>query len=133
MKQNFSQNLDNVRIDKWLWAARFFKTRQLAIKALKTGKVSLKKQNCKPATTIKIGDMLLIKKGYHETEVEILGLSENRGPAPVAQQLYRETEHSKNQREKESQLRAAQPKIQFDLRKPDKRDVRSHRALKRGD
>lgn len=133
MKQIFDLDADKVRIDKWLWAARFFKTRQLAVKALKTGRASLNKRSCKPSTTVKIGDKLLIKKGYHEVEVEVLKLSETRGPAPIAQQLYAETEHSKEQRERVSQQMAAQPKIDFDPRKPDKRDVRSHRALKRGD
>lgn len=133
MKSAVNNSLEKVRIDKWLWAARFFKTRQLAVKALKTGKVSLNKQNCKPASTVKLGDLLTIKRGYHEMQVEVLGLSENRGPAPVAQQLYLETEESKRQRDKVSQQVAAQPKIEFDLKKPDKRDVRSHRAIKRGE
>ncbi len=133
MKREFDTAPDKVRIDKWLWAARFYKTRQLAIKALKTGKVVLNKQNCKPASMVKIGDKLLIKRGFHEMEVDVLGLSETRGPAPIAQQLYSETEASKEQRKKVSQQIAAQPKIDFDLRKPDKRGVRSHRALKRGD
>jgi len=133
MKQGANFNSDKVRIDKWLWAARFYKTRQLAVKALKTGKVTLNKQNCKPASTVKVGDLLLVKRGYHEMELEILGLSENRGPAPIAQGLYSETEHSKQTRDKVSQQVAAQPRINFDMRKPDKRGVRTHRALKRGD
>lgn len=133
MKHRKNTKLDKVRIDKWLWAARFYKTRQLAVKALKTGKVSLNKQNCKPATMVKLNDTLLIKHGHHEMEVEILDLSENRGPAPVAQQLYQETSTSKQRRTEISQQIAAQPRIEFDLKKPDKRSVRSHRALKRGE
>ncbi len=124
---------DKVRIDKWLWAARFFKTRQLAVKALKTGKISINRQNCKPASTVKTGDLLLIKRGLHQLEVKINALSEQRGPAPVAQQLYEETSDSEAQRKKITAEIAAQPKIDFDQRKPDKRSVRSHRALKRGD
>lgn len=132
MKQKADQALQKVRIDKWLWAARFFKTRQMAVKALKTGKVSLNNQNCKPASVVKVGDLLTVKRGYHEMQVEVLDLSENRGPAPIAQKLYLETEQSKHERDKVSKLVAAQPKIDFDLKKPDKRDVRSHRAVKRG-
>ncbi len=132
MKQKSGPSTPKVRIDKWLWAARFFKTRQLAVKALKTGKVSLNNQSCKPASVVKVGDILTVKRGYHEMQIEVLDLSENRGPAPVAQQLYLETEQSKQEREKVSKLVAAQPKIDFDLKKPNKRDVRSHRAAKRG-
>ncbi len=124
---------DKVRIDKWLWAARFYKTRQLAVKAVETGKVSLNKQSCKPASTVKEGDILAIKRGYHDMQVVVLGISEQRGPAPIAQQLYDETQASKENRDKVSQQMAAQPKIDFDVRKPDKRSVRTHRALKRGE
>lgn len=133
MGYSTNNELNKVRIDKWLWAARFFKTRQLAVKALKTSKVSLNGQNCKPASTVRVGDLVAVKRGFHETEVEILLLSENRGPATVAQTLYSETENSKSSREKVSQQIAAQPKISFDTRKPDKRGVRTNRALKRGD
>ncbi len=124
---------DKVRIDKWLWAARFFKTRQLAAKAVKTGKISVNQNNCKPATTVKIGDTLRIRRGLHDMEVEIVELSEKRGPAPVAQALYRETQHSISERKRMAEQAAAQPRINFDAKKPGKRDVRSHRALKRGD
>jgi ribosome-associated heat shock protein Hsp15 len=124
---------ERVRIDKWLWAARFYKTRQLAIKALKNSQISLSKQSLKPATNVKIGDQLTIKRGLHQLEVEILGLSEKRGSATLAQTLYRQTAASitKNQALKE-QL-ASQPKVDIDRRKPDKRGVRSHRAVKRGE
>ena len=128
-----SQDLDKTRIDKWLWAARFFKTRQLAVKALKTGKVSINRQSCKPASMVKIGDTLNVKRGLHEMEIDVLELSEQRGPAPAAQRLYQETEASIQRRARLSAEIAAQPKIDFDRRKPDKRGVRNHRALKRGD
>jgi ribosome-associated heat shock protein Hsp15 len=128
-----NSSLERVRIDKWLWAARFYKTRQLAIKALKNSQIDLFKQSLKPATNIKVGDILSIKRGLHQLEVEVLGLSEQRGSATIAQTLYRETAASiaSNQARKEQQ--AAQPKIDIDRRKPDKRGVRSHRAVKRGD
>ena len=105
------KNLTSVRLDKWLWAARFYKTRQLAIKALKNGKVSLNKQGSKPSTNVKISDYLTIKSGLFEKEIKVLDLSERQ---TLKEQL------------------AQQPKIDIDRRKPDKRGVRSHRALKRG-
>lgn len=76
---------------------------------------------------------MLVKRGYLEMQIEILELSENRGPAAIAQTLYSETENSKAQRKKMSDTIKSQPKIEFELRKPDKRGVREHRALKRRD
>lgn len=125
--------LDRLRIDKWLWAARFYKTRQLAIKALKNSQVMLRKQTLKPATTICVGDIISIKRGFHFLEVEVLGLSEQRGPASIAQQLYRETPHSIALNKERKEQLAAQPKINIDRRKPDRRGIRSHRAMKRGE
>ena len=124
---------ERVRIDKWLWAARFYKTRQLAIKALKNSQINLKNQSLKPATNVKIGDLLTIKRGIHEMEVEILELSEQRGPAKVAQTLYQETDNSIKANQELKEQIAAQPKIDIDRRKPDRRGVRSHRAVKRGE
>ena len=124
---------ERVRIDKWLWAARFYKTRQLAIKALKNSQINLKNQSLKPATNIKTGDLLTIKRGIHEMEVEILELSEQRGPAKVAQTLYQETDNSIKANQELKEQIAAQPKIDIDRRKPDRRGVRSHRAVKRGE
>ncbi len=124
---------DRVRIDKWLWAARFYKTRQLAIKALKNSQIGLRKQTLKPATNIKIGDILTIKRGFHQQEIEILGLSEKRGSATIAQGLYQETPESVASNKRLKEQLAAQPKIDIDRRKPDKRGVRSHRAVKRGE
>ena len=125
--------LERVRIDKWLWAARFYKTRQLAIKALKNSQIGLLKQTLKPATNIKVGDILTIKRGLHQIEIEILALSEKRGSASIAQQLYKETPISIANNKKLKDQLAAQPKIDIDRRKPDKRGVRSHRAIKRGE
>lgn len=125
--------LERVRIDKWLWAARFYKTRQLAIKALKNSQIGLRKQNLKPATNISVGDLLTIKRGIHEMEIEVLELSEQRGPAKIAQTLYRETSASIDANRTLKEQIAAQPKIDIDRRKPDKRGIRSHRAVKRGE
>lgn len=124
---------DRVRIDKWLWAARFYKTRQLAIKALKNSQISLPKQSLKPSTNIKIGDFLTIKRGVQQIEVEILGLSEKRGSATLAQMLYAETKQSIKANQDLKEQLASQPKVEVDRRKPDKRGVRSHRAVKRGE
>jgi ribosome-associated heat shock protein Hsp15 len=128
-----NSSFERVRIDKWLWAARFYKTRQLAVKALKNSQVSLVKQSLKPATNIKIGDLLTIKRGLHQLEIEILALSENRGSATVAHTLYRQTAASIAKNEELKDQLAAQPKVDVDRRKPDKRGVRSHRAVKRGE
>lgn len=124
---------ERVRIDKWLWAARFYKTRQLAIKALKNGQVTLPKQTLKPSTNIKVGDFLTIKRGLHSLEIEILGLSEKRGSAIIARALYVETQASVAASQQLKERLASQPKIDIDRRKPDKRGIRSHRAVKRGE
>lgn len=124
---------NSVRADKWLWAARFYKTRQLAIKAIKNGQISLNDQASKPASNIRTGDCLRIKSGLYEKEIDVLSLSEKRGSAAVAQTLYSETPNSVAKRQALKEQLAQQPKIDIDRRKPDKRGVRSHRALKRGD
>jgi len=128
---NFSS--ERVRIDKWLWAARFYKTRQLAIKALKNSQIGLAKQILKPSTSIKVGDIVTIKRGIHQLEIEILELSEKRGSATIAQTLYQETAESISRNKQLKEQLAAQPKIEIDRRKPDKRSIRSHRAVKRGE
>lgn len=94
-----------VRIDKWLWAARFCKTRSLARDLVNSGKVSVDGQRCKPSKTISVGQIVKAPRGYDIYEVEVLGLSENRLSAPLAQALYRETEASVARREKEAELR----------------------------
>ena len=83
-----------VRIDKWLWAARFYKTRALARQAIETGKVEVGGQRAKPSRSVRIGDALVVVRGDERFEVEALGLSDVRGPASVAQALYRESEAS---------------------------------------
>ena len=94
-----------VRIDKWLWAARFFKTRGLAQTALDHGRVLLGEARVKPAHLVRVGDSLNITAGERIFEVEVLGLSDVRGPAPVAQQLYRETVASVTRRAEEAERR----------------------------
>lgn len=89
---------DTVRLDKWLWAARFFKTRSLATDAIDRGKVRLNGAHVKPAHSAKIGDKLDIDNGATEWTVEVRGLSDKRGSAPVAQALYAETAESISKR-----------------------------------
>ncbi len=125
-KKSAPQNSDNIRIDKWLWAARFYKTRSLATEAVKGGKVHLNDQRVKPSHTVDIGHSIRIKKESIEQTVIIKALSEKRGPATVAQTLYEETEQSIELREKRSQERKAQyaGMPQYESRRPNKKDRR---------
>ena len=86
--------MDGTRIDKWLWAARFFKTREQASKACEMGRIESNGLRAKPAREVRAGDMLRIKNEAAEWEIEVLALSHQRGPASIAQTLYRETEAS---------------------------------------
>jgi ribosome-associated heat shock protein Hsp15 len=96
-----------VRIDKWLWAARFFKTRTLAARACDLGRIQSNHQPAKPAREVHVGDMLQVKTEGGDFEIEVLLLSEMRGPAAVAQTLYRETEASRELRAKVAAERKA--------------------------
>lgn len=96
----YHECMTGVRLDKWLWAARFYKTRSMAAHACELGRVECNKQPAKPAREIHVGDMLRIRTEGGEFEVEVLLLSDVRGPAPVAQTLYRETEQSREARAK---------------------------------
>jgi len=93
-----NDNQEKVRIDKWLWAARFFKTRSLASEAISGGKVHINQSRIKPSRLLQVGDMVSISKGPYKTIVEVLQLSDKRGPAKVATLLYNETEESLQQR-----------------------------------
>lgn len=116
---------DSVRVDKWLWAARFFKTRSLATKAATGGKVFLNGQRTKPSKGVVVGDELTIHKGQVEQIVTILDLSSRRGPAVVAQALYRETEQSIQKREEQRQERSLFYAGQtMPAKRPGKRDRR---------
>jgi ribosome-associated heat shock protein Hsp15 len=115
----------SVRIDKWLWAARFFKTRALAARACDLGRIHSNQIQAKPARDVRQGDLLQIKTEAAEFEVEVLLLSEMRGPAAIAQTLYRETEASRTRR---LELAAAQKALQqlegAPAIRPSKRDRR---------
>lgn len=99
--------MTGVRADKWLWAARFFKTRSLAAHACELGRIQSHNQPVKPAREVHIGDLLQIRTEGGDFEVEVLLLNEVRGPAPVAQTLYRETDSSRELRMKMAEERRA--------------------------
>ncbi len=117
--------MTGVRMDKWLWAARFFKTRALAAKACELGKIESHNQFVKPAREVRVGDMLRIKTEGGDFQVEVLALSEVRGPAAVAQTLYRETEESRTQRQKIKEERKLMNVYSpAPIKRPSKRDRR---------
>jgi ribosome-associated heat shock protein Hsp15 len=117
--------MDGTRIDKWLWAARFFKTRELASKACEMGRITSNGVRAKPAREVRAGDRLQIKNGAAEFEIEVLALSQQRGPAPVAQTLYRETEASAESRRKAAEERRLLGPVDFPPpKRPSKRDRR---------
>jgi ribosome-associated heat shock protein Hsp15 len=118
--------MTGTRIDKWLWAARFFKTREQASKACEMNRITSNNHAAKPAREVHIGDMLHIKNEGGEFEIEVLALSQQRGPASVAQTLYRETEESKEARRKAAEERKLLGPIAYTApsRRPSKRDRR---------
>jgi len=113
-----------LRIDKWLWAARFFKTRALAARACELGRIEYNRQPAKPARDIRAGDMLRIKNDSGEFEVEVIALSEMRGPAAVAQTLYRETDASREARIRVAEEKKFQPYFEAPQGRPSKKDRR---------
>ncbi|MBD9367643.1 RNA-binding S4 domain-containing protein [Xanthomonas sp. XNM01] len=119
-----------VRLDLWLWAARFFRTRSLAKQAVETGKVDVAGQRAKASRGVRVGEMLQITRGEETFEVQVRGLSDVRGPAPVAQALYEETEASRALREQQRlQRAAARDGYRPPEHKPDKRARRLIQAL----
>jgi ribosome-associated heat shock protein Hsp15 len=114
-----------IRVDKWLWAARFFKTRSLATDAIDHGRVKLNGLKIKPAKTIQCDDLLDIDNGSSQWQVKVIGLSGQRGSATLARQLYTETEESIKTREQEAMRRALFPEPSADIKgRPTKRDRR---------
>jgi ribosome-associated heat shock protein Hsp15 len=115
----------SVRIDKWLWAARFFKTRSLAARACELGRIQSSQQPAKAAREVRIGDVLHVTNDGGDFEIEVLLLSETRGPASIAQTLYRETNASRELREKVAAERKAMREFeQLPAARPSKRDRR---------
>ncbi len=119
------ENGEKIRLDKWLWAARFFKTRSLAIEAVSGGKVHLNGARTKPAREIDIGDKLTIRRGPYEWTVVVRALSLRRGPASAATLLYDETEESKQNREEAvSEIRAQEWRSPHTKSRPSKKNRR---------
>jgi ribosome-associated heat shock protein Hsp15 len=117
--------MTGARMDKWLWAARFFKTRSLAARVCGLGRIESNGQPAKASREVRVGDLLGIKNDGGDFQVEVLALSEIRGPAAVAQTLYRETEASRELRLRLAQERKAMPHSEgFREGKPSKRDRR---------
>lgn len=114
-----------MRIDKWLWAARFFKTRSLAAQAVDSGKVLWQGERCKPARELKVGEYLTVRAGEVEWMVRIEVLSDKRGPAPVAQTLYAETPESRQRREEALAMHKMRREPAREIKgRPTKRDRR---------
>ena len=117
--------MDGVRMDAWLWAARFYKTRNLAKKACELGRIQTNGNLAKAAREVRVGNMLRVINEGGEFEIEVLGLSDMRGPAPEAQKLYRETEASKEMRQKAAAERRASREFEvLPPSRPSKRDRR---------
>jgi ribosome-associated heat shock protein Hsp15 len=125
-----TETVASVRLDQWLWAARFFKTRSLAKQAIETGRVDIDGQRAKASRAVRVGDRLGITRGDELFEVDVVALSTLRGAAPVAQALYAETEASIRARSEARALRAAQRDgFRPPENRPDKRARRLIRAL----
>src|SRR5262245_55836324 len=118
--------MDSVRLDKWLWAARFFKTRSLATDAIAGGKVDVNGDRAKPAKAVKPGDKIRLRSGPYEHILIVKELGERRGPASVAQSLYEETEASRTERERlAAQLKMAPATFVYEEKgRPTKKDRR---------
>jgi ribosome-associated heat shock protein Hsp15 len=123
---------ERVRLDRWLWAARFFKTRALASEAVDGGKVHLNGERVKAAHVVRPGDRLEIRRGLERLEVVVKALAEQRGPAAVAQQLYEETAASRAQREAEAERRRLTMPTPRPSGRPDKRSRRQIIRFSRG-
>ena len=120
-----------VRIDRWLWAARFFKTRSLAKTAIEGGKVHVDGQRIKPAKEVRVGQTLTVRRGQQQLTVVVTALSEQRGPAKVAQELYSETDDTIETREALSpRRRMERAGLQVPANRPSKKDRRDLRRLK---
>jgi len=125
--------MSGIRLDRWLWAARFYKTRSLAAAAIDGGKVQLNGTRVKRSNLVHVGDTVRVRKPPYETTVEIVELSEHRGPAKVAQTLYRETDESVAAREQLRTQLKLQPNVAFEGKgRPTKKDRREIDRFKRG-
>lgn len=125
--------MDKVRIDKWLWAARFFKTRALAKSAIENGKVQVNGQKPKASRMLDVGETLLVRQGYDEKTLTVIALSDQRRGAPEAQKLYLETEESIAAREKQQAERKAFNQSMPQHEKPNKKQRRQIHRFIRGE
>ncbi len=118
--------MERLRIDKWLWAARFYKTRSLAAEEIGKNRVQINEADVKASREVKVGDRVRLRQGQVQREVVVRGISAMRGPAPVAQQLYEETPESVQRREAAATQRrfAAEPAHTIEQGRPTKRDRR---------
>ena len=119
--------MDKLRIDKWLWAARFYKTRSLAVEEIDKGRVKINAQETKPSREVKVGDTLSLRQGTVLRTLVVRGISSQRGPAPVAQQLYEETAESLALRSQAAEQRhlTLEPASSLAHGRPTKRDRRT--------
>lgn len=127
--------MERLRLDKWLWAARFYKTRTLASEEINKGRVQVNGVAVKPARELKAGDSVLLRNGPVSRTVTVLALSDKRGPAPVAALLYQETEDSIRQRLQAAEQRrlAPEPALSLSQGRPTKRDRRDTEQLRQHD
>ena len=125
------QSGSKVRIDKWLWAARFFKTRTLAKTAIEGGKVQLEGQRVKVSREISPGDTLRIRQGWDDREIVVKGTSEQRRSAPIAQTLYEETEESTLRRARAAEARKAAGALARPSQKPGKHERKALERLRK--
>ena len=125
------QGKSKVRIDKWLWAARFFKTRSLAKSAIEGGKVQLAGQKVKVSREVVPGDILHIRQGWDEREVTVIATSEQRRAAPIAQTLYQETEASVERRIRAAQARKAAGALARPSQRPGKHERKALERLRK--
>jgi ribosome-associated heat shock protein Hsp15 len=118
--------MEKLRIDKWLWAARFFKTRSLATDEIDKGRVEINGQEVKPAREVKVGDTVAVRREGVTRTVVVKGVSDVRGPAPVAQQMYEETPESLQERQRAAEQRryAREPALSIEHGRPTKRGRR---------
>lgn len=123
--------LDEIRIDKWLWAARFFKTRSLAADAVNGGKVHVNGQRCKPGKSIKIGDMIRVSKDQYYWDIQVTDLNKQRRPAKEAALLFAEDEASSDKRRQQIELHKQQQALQHPSEREHKPNKKQRRQIHR--
>ena len=129
--EQFITNNKKVRLDVWLWAARFFKTRSLCKQAIDGGKIELNGGRGKASKVVAVDDEIVVSRGQEKMTIRVMALAEKRGPATIAQQLYEETEESRSQRDKQAEIRRLnQASLQPSKNRPDKKQRRQIHRFK---